>query len=126
MEDVFTRFVENLIGRVNGPMNLRLIMQPLMALIFAARSGYRDAKAGRPPYLWTIFTSRSDRRALLAEGWKDVGKVFLVATALDAVYQIVTVRWFYPLETLVVAVILAFIPYLLLRGVFTRLARLMG
>ena len=43
---------------------------------------------------------------------------------LDVVYQIITVRWIYPMEALLVAVILAFIPYLIARGAVTRLARL--
>jgi hypothetical protein len=34
-----------------------------------------------------------------------VGKVFVIA--LDAVYQYITVRWFYPAEALVVAIALA-------------------
>ena len=124
MEDVITRFFESLLGRVSGPMNVRLLLQPLVALIFAARAGLRDARTGRPPYFWAIFTSPGHRRALLAEEWKDVGKIFVLATILDVVYQFITVRWIYPMEALLVAVLLAFIPYLIARGAVTRFARL--
>jgi hypothetical protein len=126
MDDVITRFFEHLFGRVSGPMNLRLILQPLMALLFAARAGFRDARTGEPPYFWAMFDNPAHKRALLREGWKDVGKVFVIALVLDAVYQIVTVRWIYPVESLVVAVLLAFIPYLVFRGAFTRLGRRLG
>lgn len=126
MEDILARFVENLLGRISGPMNVRLILQPLMALIFAARAGLRDAKTGRAPFFWAMFTSQGRRMRMLREGWGDVGKVFVIATVLDTVYQLVALRWFYPLEALTVAAILAFIPYLLFRGVFTRVGRLMG
>ena len=46
MEDLLTRIFENLIDRVSGPMKFRLILQPLMATIFAIRSGLKDAKEG--------------------------------------------------------------------------------
>lgn len=116
-----TRALENLVGRVHGPMSFRLIMQPLMAIVFAIRDGRKDAREGRVPYFWALFTSPEHRRELLREGWKSVGKIFIIALVLDAVYQFITVRWFYPGEALVVATALAIIPYLVLRGPVNRL-----
>lgn len=121
MEDLFSRFFENLVGRVHGPMNFRLILQPLMAIIFAVIDGRKDAHAGQPPYFWALFTNPGHRQELLRSGWKSVGKIFIIAIVLDGVYQFITVRWFYPGEALVTAVVLAIIPYLLLRGPVNRL-----
>jgi hypothetical protein len=42
---------------------------------------------------------------------------------LDAVYQYIALRWFYPGEAVLVAIILAIIPYLLVRGPVDRIAR---
>ena len=42
--------------------------------------------------------------------------------ALDAVYQIIAFRAFYPGEAVIVALLLAFVPYLLLRGHVARVA----
>ena len=123
MEDLLTRFVENLLDRVSGPMKFRLILQPLMAIIFAVRSGLKDAKEGRPAYFWAIFTDPTNRRDMLRDGWKSVGKIFIIAIIIDLVYQIIVLRWFYPLEALLVAAILAFLPYLLIRGPVNRIAR---
>jgi hypothetical protein len=39
------------------------------------------------------------------------------------VYQVFVLRWIYPGQTLVVATTLAIIPYLLIRGPVTRIAR---
>jgi len=50
MEEMLTRFWENLLGRVGGPMTFRIILQPIMAAIFAVRSGLKDAKEGKPAY----------------------------------------------------------------------------
>ena len=122
MDDVTSRFVSDLIGRVTGPMAFRLVLQPAMAVFFAIRDGTRAARDGRPPYFWSLFTSqRPDRRHLLQEAWKAVVKVFSLAFLLDVVYQLIVFRWVYPFESLAVAIILAFLPYVLLRGVVNRI-----
>jgi hypothetical protein len=122
MDDIWTRFVENMIGRVSGPMKLRLLMQPLMASIFAVRSGLADARAGKPPYLWSLFSDPASRAEMIRDGWKSVGKVFVIALILDVVYQLITVRFVYPMEAIVTALLLAIVPYLILRPLTTRLA----
>jgi hypothetical protein len=60
---------------------------------------------------------------MLRDGWHDVGKVFVLAIALDIVYQLIVSRWVYPGEVIIVAILLALVPYLLLRGLVTRIAR---
>ena len=123
MDDVTTRFVGDLIGRLTGPMAFRLVLQPAMAMFFAMRDGVHAARLGRPPYFWSLFTSqRPDRRHLLQEAWKAIFKVFSLAFLLDVVYQLIVFRWVYPFESLAVAIILAFLPYVLLRGVVNRIA----
>jgi len=123
VEEILNRIFEDLIDRVSGPMKFRLILQPLMAIIFAVRSGLEDAKEGKPAYFWALFTQPDHRRDLLRDGWKAVGKVFVFAIIIDLVYQLIIFRWFYPGEALLVAVILAFIPYLLIRGPVNWIAR---
>jgi hypothetical protein len=43
---------------------------------------------------------------------------------MDVIYQAVEFKTFYPGEAAIIAVLLAFVPYLLFRGLFARLARL--
>lgn len=121
LADVFGRIVENIVGRVGGPMTLRLVLQPLIAILYAVRAGLKDGRAGAPAYFWAMFASREHRRVLLREGWKDVGKIFVIAVGIDVIYQVIVQRWVYPGEVLLVAAILAFVPYVLLRGLVTRL-----
>jgi hypothetical protein len=123
MEDLLNRIFENLIDRVSGPMKFRLILKPLMAILVAVRAGLKDAKEGKVPYNWALISDPDHRRALLRSGWKSVGKVFVIAILIDLVYQWIVLRRFYPFEALLVAVILAFIPYLLIRGPVTRIVR---
>jgi hypothetical protein len=126
MSEMLMRVWENLIDRVTGPMHFRLLLQPTMAAIFAIRAGIKDGREGRPAYLWSMFTNPADAKYLIRDGWKDIAKVFMMAMIIDAIYQLIELRWFYPLEALIVAVVLAIIPYLLLRGPANRIARLGG
>lgn len=112
------------IGRGAGPLHLRLIMQPIVATILGIRAGLKDAKAGRPPYLWSVAKAEDayDRRALIRQGWTDIGKVFAIAVGLDVIYELVVFHWVYPVQAILVATVLAIIPYLVFRGVVNRIA----
>src|SRR5436190_14610361 len=106
-QEFFARVWEMLIGRVDGPFSFRLLVQPTVAAIFAIRSGLRDARDSRPPFFfWAIFTDPGTRHDLPREGWKDVGKVFIVAVILDLIYEMIVYRWVYPGQVLIVAAVL--------------------
>jgi len=124
MDPLIARISENLVARITGPMKLRLVLQPCMAIFFAIRGGLNDARAGKPAYFWALFSHQRERVAMLKEGWKSVGKVFILAVVLDVVYQLIEHRWtVYPGEAVLVAIILAIVPYLLVRGPVNRIAR---
>jgi hypothetical protein len=123
VDDIWMRIVENLGDRVSGPMKFRMLLQPGMAIVFAVMAGLRDAKLGKPPYAWALFTDPAHRAEMLKDGWKSVGKVFMLAMILDVVYQIIVARFVYPGEVVIVALLLAIVPYLIVRGLVTRIAR---
>ena len=123
MNDLWTRFSTDMVARVSGPMTFRLVLQPAMAALFAIRAGLSDARAGRPPYLWDLVRNSAQREAKIKDGWQSVGRVFVLAVVLDVVYQLYVLRFVYPLQAITVAFILAIVPYLILRGLVTRLAR---
>jgi hypothetical protein len=123
MDDIWGRIVENMMGRVSGPMKFRLLLQPTMAAFFAIRAGLADAKNGKPPYFWSLAHDPAHRAEMLKDGWKSVGKVFVLAMVLDVVYQVIVARFVYPGEVIIVGLWLAIVPYLLLRGLVTRIAR---
>ena len=123
MDDFWTRVVDNMAARVTGPMQLRLLLQPLMASIFAIRSGLADARAGKTPYFWALFSDPVHRVEMVKDGWKSVGKVFVLALILDVIYQIIATRFVYVGEAITTALLLAIAPYLILRGLVTRLVR---
>jgi len=123
MDEILKRVWENLIGRFSGPMNFRLIIQPTVAIIIAIRAGLKDAREGRPPFFWAALSNPAYRPALMQQGRKDVGRIFIIAVVLDSIYQLIVHRGVYVLELLITAIALAIVPYVLVRGPISRLAR---
>ena len=124
IDEMLARLWSDLGGRVGGPLTFRLILQPLVASALAILAGIHDARDGKPLYFWTILTTTpADRRKRLREGWKSVANVFVLAAIIDVAYQVMVFHWVYPIEALIVAFILACVPYLLLRGPANLIAK---
>ena len=121
---VFERMWHNLLDRPGGPMTFRFILQPVMATIAAMHDGVLDARSGRAPYLWTILTNPEKRVGRLHEGLISTARVLLLGLAMDTIYQYIVFDAFHPAESVIISVLLAFVPYLLLRGLVAHIARL--
>jgi hypothetical protein len=122
-QDVLTRQWNDLVGRLHGPLSFRFVLQPGMALFMAIRHAKQDARAGRPPTFWAILTDPSHRADRLVDAIKAMWRVLLLGLLMDVIYQFIELRTFYPVEALIVVLVLAFIPYLLARGLVNRLIR---
>lgn len=120
---MLSRGIEQLLGRAGGPLHFRLLMMPTVVATLAILAGMKDAREGRPAFLWTLLVMPAERQRLLRSAIKDVGRIFVVAVVLDTIYQLTVLRAFYPIQTLIVAVACAIMPYLLIRGPVTRLTR---
>jgi hypothetical protein len=118
------RIWQNVLTRPGGPMTFRFILQPAMAAIAALLDGIKDARTGRSPYLWTLLTNEADRAAHLHEGLISTARIILLGLVMDSIYQFMVLKMFYPAESVIVALTLAFLPYVLLRGPISRIARL--
>jgi hypothetical protein len=105
-----------------GPLTFRFVLQPLVAAILALRAALRDAREGRPPFLWALLTDRGHRKEHVSRGWTDVGTVFLVAVLVDLVDQRIVGPRIFPMQSLLVATLLALVPYVLLCGPLNRIA----
>ena len=116
-------FFEELGGRVSGPLNFRLVVMPTMATLFGIRAGLRDAREGKSTFLWGILTKPAGRAEALRSAAKDVGRVFVMALIMDTAYQIIALRTLQFFQLLVVAVACAIVPYVLVRGPVTFVAR---
>jgi len=104
-------------------MTFRFILQPIMATIAALFDGVKDARTGRSPYLWTIFSVPEKRGSRLREGLISTARIVLLGLFMDLIYQFIEFKSFHPAEAVIMALLLAFVPYLLLRGPCARIAR---
>lgn len=121
--DIVQRIWTDLLARPSGPEAFRFILQPLVASALAIRDGIKDARRGRAPYFWTILHDPEKRSARLRKGLAATSRVIGLGLVMDAIYQWRVLGTFYPTEALIVVLLLAFLPYLLMRGPAERIAR---
>jgi hypothetical protein len=119
------RLWTDILDRPGGPMTFRFILQPAMAIIAALRDGFHDARLGRRPYIWALIHGVRDsggRSGRLWEGILSTARILILGVVMDIIYQWRVLDTFYPGQSAVIAILLAFIPYVLLRGPFERIA----
>jgi hypothetical protein len=121
--DMLSRGFEQLLGRARGPLHFRLVIMPTVVTILAIRAGLQDAREGQPAFPWAVITNPAERQRRLLSARKDITRIFIVALVLDTVYQLTVFRTFYLIQTLIVAVVCAIVPYVLVRGPVTCLTR---
>jgi len=117
------RLWQNLVERPDGPMVFRFFLQPVMATITAILVGVKDARQGRTPFLQTVLTSPAERAGRLNEAMVDTSRIMLLGLVMDGIYQYIVFDTFHPGEAVIITLLLAFLPYLLLRGPAARVAR---
>ncbi len=122
--DYLARIWDEIAARPDGPMAFRFYLQPVMSTVYAVLSGLKDAREHKPPYFWDLFTDPSHRAELIRDGWKSVRNVFILAIVMDVIYQIVVLKGLRPIEGLIISIVLAIVPYVLVRGPVNRLARM--
>jgi hypothetical protein len=120
------RLWRDMLGRPGGPMTFRFLLQPAMAAAMALRDGVKDARLDRRPYLSALLygvRGPEGRAGRLWEGIISTARIIILGVVMDVVYQGLEFRTFYPAQAAVIAILLAFVPYLALRGPFLRVAR---
>jgi hypothetical protein len=115
------RIWRNLLDRPTARMSFRFVLQPSMAAITAVYDGFQDARRNRAPFFRTILWYPKKRVGRLREGLNAIARLVLLCVAIDTVYQILELRTFHPNEALIVALLLALTPYIVIRGLATRI-----
>jgi hypothetical protein len=120
VRDVFSRGSNQMVGRLHGPLNLRLIITPTLVTLLAIRDGWKEGRAGQLPFLWRLVTKSGERKAVLQSGWKELKRVIILAFVLDMGYQFYVFRAYFVFQTILLVLVMAIIPYTVIRGVTTR------
>jgi hypothetical protein len=117
------RIWRNLADRPGAVLSFRFILQPCVAAVVAVNHGVKDARKGHSPFFRAILREPEERVARLYEGLNATARILVLGIAVDIVYQLVEFERFYPVESVLIALLLAFIPYCLIRGVAARMWR---
>jgi hypothetical protein len=111
------------LARASAPMKFRFVLQPLMAVLVAIRDGRKEAQAGRSPYAWAVLREPRGRSERLIHGLNQTARIIVLGLVMDVIYQLIFLKTFYPVEALIIALLLAFVPYVVIRGLAARITR---
>jgi len=123
---VHERFWGDVFGRIHGPMTIRFYLQPTLALVAAVKDGVKDARLGHKAFFWTALWDRTQPRGRLREGLISTSQMALIGLAMDVIYQLKVFDRFYPVEAVMMVLLLAVFPYFLLRWIVEHVARWWG
>lgn len=108
-------------GIFGGSFQLRLILQPLAAMLLGVRFGIRDARQGRAPIVKAVAEGKGERAGLLAHAARDAIVPLVVALVLDCVLQHIINGRIRPLAAVIVGGLLVFLPFLIVRALTNRI-----
>ena len=121
--EVHHRFWADIADRLHGPMTFRFYLQPTMAFVAALVDGIRDVRFGHKSFFWSADRDPTLRAGRLREGMISTARVVLLGISMDAIYQFKVFDRFYPVEALMMAILLAVIPYFIFRWIVECVAR---
>jgi hypothetical protein len=119
MEDM--SFWEGLVRGLSGRGQFRLILQPTMALLLGLRLGIADAKAGKAPFLFRLFTTRHERLALFKHSLTEAALPLMLALLMDGILQYLAFHHVRPMQAVVVGALLVWLPFTITRGLTNRI-----
>lgn len=121
--EINQRMWRDFFDRPGGPMSFRFYLQPIMAIIAAVHDGINDARTGRTPYMQKLISRSGHLSETLGEALHATARIVLLALGMDAIYQLTVLDTFYPGEMVMVALLLAVVPYVLTRGPIALIVR---
>lgn len=121
--EVNERFWSDVFGRLHGPMTVRFYLQPTLAFLAALKDGIKDARLGHKAFFWTALWDPTQPRGRLREGLISTSQMGLIGFAMDVIYQFRVFHQFYPVEAVMMVLLLAVIPYFVMRWIVEQLAR---
>ncbi len=104
-------------------MTFRFYLQPLMAAIAALHDGIRDTRFGHKSFFWTAAGDPTTRHGRLREGVESTARIVLLGLSMDVIYQHKVLHTFYPVEALMMAILLAVVPYFVFRWIVEGVSR---
>jgi hypothetical protein len=117
---------DNLLKHTTGPLVLRFLFGPLQSILAARKFAKWDVKSQYPPYLYLFIATSRQRKVLKQQRRNNTLKLLLFSTSIDLVYQIIAIEIFTvkmifkPIESVLAALVLTVLPYLIIRNAVYR------
>ena len=115
-----SEFLVDLPKRLFGPGRFRFLLQPAVAIALGIAAGRRDARGGRPPYLYGVILGGADRKELVRSALGDIANLLLMGVLVDSVCQWLILGASYPGAALIVGPVLICGPYAVARALANR------
>lgn len=110
-------------GLFGGSFQIRLVLQPLLAMLLGARFGIKDAKHGDLPFFQALMGGKEHRGHLLLKAVRDAVVPLAVAIVIDSILQHMINHRIRPVAALFVGGLLVFLPFLIVRALANRIWR---
>jgi len=107
----------------SGQGQFRLLLLPAVALVVGVRAGIADAREGYAPFGRRLWDANEPRAQLMKDAVKRALNPLALAVILDVILQRLTLGYVRPLAAVIVAAVLAWIPFVIVRGIMNRLWR---
>ena len=114
-------FWQTISETAHGRGQLRLIIQPVMAILLGVRLGIVDARSEEKPFLRRLMGARGHRAELAGAAAKSVLIPFTLAVVIDGLLQYITLDRVRPLAAIVMGAILIWLPFSLARSIANRM-----
>lgn len=119
--DFLLDVLNRVFARLTGPLNLRFILQPIMAIALGIRDGIRDAKSGTPPFVSAILADPKAHKAHIRKALRSLLVPLVVATVLDGISQYLLFGWIRVSGAVVMGATLMGLPYIVARALTNRI-----
>lgn len=116
----FEAFLSEIGARLTGPLRLRFIVQPLLAIFLGLRDGRIDARIGVEPFGVDFLFHTEHRRDLFLKAASSILLPIIIGTFLDSIAQHLIFQTIHPLQAVLVGSFVIAVPYLLSRGLSNR------
>jgi di/tricarboxylate transporter len=107
----------------SGRGQFRLLLLLAVALILGIRAGIADAREGTLPFARRLREAHEPRAELLKDLVKRALNPLALAFILDVILQRLTLGYVRPLTAIIVGAVLAWLPFVIVRGVMNRFWR---
>lgn len=116
-------FWQHLVSDLSGRGQIRLFLQPAMAIFLGIRIGLSDAKSGASPFVRNLVDSKDERWRLLGESIRYAWMPLTFAFVVDCILQYLTLGRIRLLAAVIVGFLLVYLPFTAARGFSNRIYR---